>query len=294
LSESSTNARGIKPMTSPTDFEILKIIRDHYYDSFASFDKNVPTRLSKIYVPIDIELIAEKLGVDSDTIFERLYYYLDKKYSYKNEDGSIAKFFVNSLHTGSAKEKHLINFPLLDSIVSEENSEIVSQDSVIDFAPDWHERILLALFEKRNTPEFYNLFLLAKNESEKDTIRIKSKELQNKKLIDFDPNHISFRSKRDVKLSGQSENAHERRLERYHNELGAKINLKGVEYVKENVLKRQLNASEQFLQRSLSPGRSLSLWQRLKKIARAKTTKIIVAIIVVLIGAFLLYALAWN
>ena len=278
---------------SPTDFEILKAIRDHYYDSFASFDKNAPTRLSKIYVPIDIELIAEKFGVDSETIFGRLYYYLDKKYSYKNEDGSIAKFFVNSLHSVSSKDKHLINFPLLDIIVSENNNEIVSQDPAVDLAPDWSERILLALFEKRNTSEFYNLFLLTKNESEKETIRIKSKELQSRKLIDFDPNHNSFKSKPDVKTSERSEIAHEQRLEKYHNELGGKINLKGVEYVKVNVLKRQLNASEQFLQQSLSGGRSLSFWQRLKKAAKSRITKIIIVIIVGLI-AFLFYFFGWN
>ncbi len=279
-------------MTSPTDFEILKTIRDHYYDAFASFDKNVPNRLSKIYVPIDIELIAEKFGVDSEMIFGRLYYYLDKKYSYKNEDGSIAKFFVNSLHSGSSKEKHLINFPLLDLIVSENNTETVSQDPVVDFAPDWSERILLALFEKKNTSEFYNLFLLAKNESEKDAIRIKSKELQSKKLIDFDPNHSSFRSKPDVKTSERSEIAHEQRLEKYHNELGAKINLKGVEHVKVTVLKRQLNSSHQFLQQSLSTGRSLSLWQRIKKRPATKITGIIITIIIVSILAFLVYSFA--
>lgn len=179
-------------MTSPTDFEILKLIRDHYYHSFISFDKNVPNRLSKIYVPIDVDLIAEKLGVDGDIIFERLYYYLDKKYSYKNEDGSVVKFFANSLHSGTNKEKHLINFPLLDAIVSENNDEKLRPEGVIDFNPDWHERILLALFEKKNTTEFYNLFLLAKNESERDTIRIKSQELLRKKLIDLSPLNLTI------------------------------------------------------------------------------------------------------
>src|SRR5688572_15136054 len=125
-------------MTSPTDFEILKLIRDHYYNSFISFDKNVPNRLSKIYVPIDVDLIAEKLSVGGDIIFERLYYYLDKKYSYKNEDGSLVKFFTNSLHSGANKERHLINFPLLDAIVSENNDEKLRSEEVIDFNPDWH------------------------------------------------------------------------------------------------------------------------------------------------------------
>lgn len=52
-------------MKSPTDVEILSFIRDHYYAAFTSFDKDKPSRLTKIYVPIDIDVIAEKFGVDA-------------------------------------------------------------------------------------------------------------------------------------------------------------------------------------------------------------------------------------
>jgi hypothetical protein len=280
-------------MTSPTDFEILKAIRDYYYNAFISFDQNVPNRLSKIYVPIDVELVAEKLGVDGDIVFERLYYYLDKKYSYKNEDGNVVKFFANSLHAGTNKEKHLINFPLLDVIVSDNNADKLMPEGAVDVDPDWHERILLALFEKKNTVEFYNLFLLAKNESEKDTIRIKSSELQSKKLIDFESHqsHNSFFKSKN-KVMGSSEKTHEQKQEKYHNELNAKINLDGLEYVKVNVLKRQLNSPQQFLSHSSSTGSSKS-FRRRKNRTGTRIRKIMIAVIAGLIIAFLAFSFGW-
>jgi hypothetical protein len=277
-------------MTSPTDFEILKAIRDYYYNAFISFDQNVPNRLSKIYVPIDVDLIAEKLGVEGDVIFERLYYYLDKKYSYKNEDGNVVKFFANSLHSATNKEKHLINFPVLDVIVSDDNAEKLMPEAIVDVDPDWHERILLALFEKKNTGQFYNLFLLAKNESEKDTIRIKSQELKSKKLIDFESPQ-SHNSKN--KVGDSSENNHERKQEKYHNELNAKINLGGLEYVKVNVMKRQLNSAQQFLSHSSSTGSFKSARRRKKNRTGTRIKKIIVAVIAVLVIAFLAFSFGW-
>lgn len=65
-----------------TDLEILNAIYEKYYDAFASYaDAHNQTRNSKVYVPIDIESIAESLGVDGDIIFGRLYYHLNKKYA---------------------------------------------------------------------------------------------------------------------------------------------------------------------------------------------------------------------
>lgn len=66
----------------PTDLEILNVIYEQYYDEFSSYDKNSPTRSSKIYVPIDIGAIARRLH-DGDIVFGRLYYHLEKKYGYQ-------------------------------------------------------------------------------------------------------------------------------------------------------------------------------------------------------------------
>jgi len=64
----------------PTDLKILNTIYEHYYDTFISFSKSDSGRSSKIFIPIDIKLIAKKLGVDVDIIFGRLYYHLEQKY----------------------------------------------------------------------------------------------------------------------------------------------------------------------------------------------------------------------
>ena len=101
----------------PTDREILKKIHDRYIGQFGGFDKNnpEPERDSKIYVPIDCEAIAKELGVDPDIVFGRLYYHLDKKYGYTQENGSKVHLF--SLVIG--KDKHAVNFPLLSAVLAE-------------------------------------------------------------------------------------------------------------------------------------------------------------------------------
>lgn len=60
----------------PTDLRILNIIYDMYYKRFIEYSKNNQIRSTNIFVPIDIEMIANKFGVHVDIIFGRLYYHL--------------------------------------------------------------------------------------------------------------------------------------------------------------------------------------------------------------------------
>ena len=101
-------------MKLPTDFQILNYIYAHYYDAFSAFDSDAPERRTKIYIPIDISAIANRLGVDPDIVFGRLYYHLEEKLSYKRSDGSNVHFFM--LTDGS--DRHCVNFPLLASILA--------------------------------------------------------------------------------------------------------------------------------------------------------------------------------
>ncbi len=101
----------------PTDREILKLIYKRYYQDFESFGKpnlNVQ-RESKIYVPIDCELISKDLNVDPDIIFGRLYYHLDKKYGYTQDDGSKVHLFSFAV----GKDRHAVHFPLLSAVLAE-------------------------------------------------------------------------------------------------------------------------------------------------------------------------------
>lgn len=100
----------------PTDLEILNVIYNDYYEEFSNYMKEKNnTRSVKIYVPINIDKIAEKLNVDGDIIFGRLYYHLEKKYGYRNEDESNVHFFARVLDG----DIHCINFPLMASILAD-------------------------------------------------------------------------------------------------------------------------------------------------------------------------------
>lgn len=74
-------------MKTPTDLELLNQIYDRYYTVFAGENGAVPQRESKIFVPIDCDTVAKALGVDGDIVFGRLYYDLDNRYGYKQQDG---------------------------------------------------------------------------------------------------------------------------------------------------------------------------------------------------------------
>ena len=99
----------------PTDRDILKNIYQNYYDSFKDFERESKPRSSKIYVPIDIKKISDELNVDAELIFGRLYYHMDKKYGYTQQDGSKVHLFTPKAGSGN----NAVNFPLLGAILAE-------------------------------------------------------------------------------------------------------------------------------------------------------------------------------
>ena len=56
----------------PTNLRILKEIHRRHLSDFCSFDESDPSRSSRIYVPIDVSAIANKLDIDPDLLFGRL------------------------------------------------------------------------------------------------------------------------------------------------------------------------------------------------------------------------------
>lgn len=103
----------------PTDLEVLDAIYESYHDDFISFGPGKKNREAKIYVPIDCKNIADKLKVDADIVFGRLHYHLEKKYGYRNDDGSFVHFF--SLQVGD--DVLCINFPLMTSVLADLRQE---------------------------------------------------------------------------------------------------------------------------------------------------------------------------
>lgn len=101
-------------MKPPTDFRILREIYSRHYSEFAAFSKENPSRETKIYVPIDIPAVASRLGVDPDIVFGRLYYHLDKKHGYKQDNGSSVHLFTPR----AGDDKDCVNFPLLAAVLA--------------------------------------------------------------------------------------------------------------------------------------------------------------------------------
>ena len=98
----------------PTDIAILDKIYNDYYEEFSTFSKDKPNRQTKIFIPIDIQKIADELNVDADIVFGRLHYDFEKRYGYKEDDGARVSFF--SLRLGN--ELHCINFPYAASVLA--------------------------------------------------------------------------------------------------------------------------------------------------------------------------------
>lgn len=102
----------------PTDLEILEEIYYRYYDEFRRYAKKEPDRIARSRVPIDVEEIANAVGVQKDMIFGRIFYHFNKKYSYKNEKGETTTFFTTEKFEGLS-----VNFPLVVSRIADLREE---------------------------------------------------------------------------------------------------------------------------------------------------------------------------
>jgi hypothetical protein len=112
----------------PTDLEILNAIYEKYYETFVSFLDENKTR--KAFIPIDIASMAEEMNVEPDVIFGRLYYHLEKKYGYKNDDGSKVSLFT--MQAGG--DVNCIHFPYLTSILADMRNEDKKYQRAITFS----------------------------------------------------------------------------------------------------------------------------------------------------------------
>ena len=98
----------------PTDLQILEEIYRRYYSVYETYSDESPNRSSKVYVPINIQKIADHFGIDSDIIFGRLYYHLEPRYGFKDGDSRIHFF---ALKVGG--DRHAVQFLLLASAIAD-------------------------------------------------------------------------------------------------------------------------------------------------------------------------------
>ena len=98
-----------------TDREILESIYSEYASAFSKVSLADDRDSSKIYVPIDVRAIARRLDNDAHVLFGRLYYHLDHKFRYKQDNGALVHLFAFNV----GDERHCINYPYLAAILSE-------------------------------------------------------------------------------------------------------------------------------------------------------------------------------
>lgn len=101
-------------MRPPTDLKILKAIYRSYIADFKKYDLGGVERNSVIYVPIDVERIANLLSIDRHLLFGRLYYDIDYRYRYKQTNDSVVHLFAPKV----GKDHHAVNFPLLEGVIA--------------------------------------------------------------------------------------------------------------------------------------------------------------------------------
>ena len=94
---------------------MLDAVYNRYYDTFADFDSK-GDREHKIFVPIDIPMIARDLKVDPDIVFGRLYFHLDHKHAYKKDDDVRVHLFLKD---DLPNVRNVVNFPYLASVLAE-------------------------------------------------------------------------------------------------------------------------------------------------------------------------------
>lgn len=102
-----------------TDRHILRCIYDLYESSYPGKDLGEIRGRNDPYLPIEISTVASRLGCTPEMLFGRLYYHLDAKYRYKQDNEAQVNLF--SILVGS--KRHCVNFPYLAAVLAEKDAE---------------------------------------------------------------------------------------------------------------------------------------------------------------------------
>ncbi len=99
----------------PTDEKLLGEIYRRYMPGFTAYSDDNKTRSTKIWMPIDIDVLARRFRCDPDLIFGRLYYHLNGKYGSITSSGDRSDFFATRI----GQDVHCVNFPMLASVLAD-------------------------------------------------------------------------------------------------------------------------------------------------------------------------------
>ena len=102
-------------MTFPSERQVLHCIADLYESSYAG------TGLADDdpYLPIDVTVVAERLGFSQAALLGYLYYHLDRKYRYETAPWTWMHLFASKV----GERRHCVNYPYLAGILAAKDFE---------------------------------------------------------------------------------------------------------------------------------------------------------------------------
>jgi len=110
-------------MSLPTDRKILNCIFEMYKTAYPGKEPGQACGKNDPYLPINIAEAASLLHCSPEMLFGRLYYHLDAKHRYTQDNGTQVHLF--SLKVGP--EMHCVNFPYLAAVLAGKNEEYKRQ-----------------------------------------------------------------------------------------------------------------------------------------------------------------------
>ncbi len=107
----------------PTDRKVLKCIYEMYESAYPGTSPNNERGPNDPYVPVNLSAVATKLNCKRELLFGRLYYHLDAKHRYQQDNGAWVNLFIMNIKG----KGHSVHFPYLAAILSGHNQEYRKQ-----------------------------------------------------------------------------------------------------------------------------------------------------------------------
>jgi hypothetical protein len=98
----------------PTDREILMCIYEMYEASYPGVVPGQVRGENDPYLPVNLHAVARRLSCKPELLFGRLYYHLDAKHRYKQDNGAVVSLF----HLNFQGKGHAVHFPYLAAILA--------------------------------------------------------------------------------------------------------------------------------------------------------------------------------
>ena len=114
----------------PTDRDIIRCIYEMYESAYPGAASGQVRGENDPYLPVDLNAVAHRLNCKPEILFGRLYYHLDAKHRYKQDNGASVHLF----HLNIQGKGNTVHFPYLASILASHDQEYRKQFWSIAFS----------------------------------------------------------------------------------------------------------------------------------------------------------------